>query len=705
MATHFINYSETPIYLRTSPLSSSAANIVYSLTQDIQVELIEEYVYDNCDFHYVKIDDTRITSINQNEYYVPTKDINRLFGTAESAPVNCEQKYISVTSYEEPDWLTRPIDIAYFNPKTLVYKVPITTPYKFINNTNRQQFNDYCLTKGIKKILDYLSKDYTDESVEQYKSYFRFATIDDYEVPLRELSRIKALVSCHVKYLNAIPLNLQGMMQKTKEIIKIKPFELKKKIDFVFMKGDFNSLFKYYYKESIDTSFKGGFSFQNEGKQLLEIYNDIIRLCRFNDAPYSESRKQDYYEICLDDCQNIVYMSYFDALNKECTPITTGLVELDKKVKKYKYNPIFYLKEIDAISLIDFCQIPYTEFIGTYCFYKPTYTVEKSRLEDYLTNFADMSEEEIYALVERFVVKIEEEGKQELSRQEQLLAQKKEQAKKAADARKQLSLLEAEEAKKIKKISKGGRTLSQSEFRSLDQQIAETKNAYAIKKAEAERVYNEELQKIEAMRLSLSEKFLKKEQADPIMRALENRWRYLVNTFSSQFVGISLCDPNSFGSDNNEFTKFLKETQEETSKPNKKFFKQTKEKSIELAKDIYPKIQKIYSDLFKCINLCTLSQKLLKCISLSLDFLDISLTIRSGNLAAFTYEEFKTKIIPNLQEVDKRMFYDSFITNDCIKQKDIIEIFIKATGDRTYADILSAVSYDEAKAQLIEKLV
>ena len=67
-------------------------------------------------FNDKEIDDTSITSINQNEYYVSTKDIDRLSETPESAPVNCDEKYVSVTTYEEPDWLSRPVDIAYFNP-------------------------------------------------------------------------------------------------------------------------------------------------------------------------------------------------------------------------------------------------------------------------------------------------------------------------------------------------------------------------------------------------------------------------------------------------------------------------------------------------------------------------------------------------------------------------------------------------------------
>ena len=704
MATHFLNYSEAPIYLRTTPFSSSysTANIVYSLTQGIQIELVEEYVYNNCDFHYVKIDDTAITSINQNVYYVETKDVDRLSGTPESAPVNCEQKYANITSYEEPDWLTRPVDIAYFNPKNLVYKVPISTPYKFINNTNREQFNDYCLTKGIKKIFDYLSKEYTSETIEEYKNYFRFAEIEDYEVPLKELARIKALVSCHIKYLNAIPINTEGMMQKTKEIIKIKPYKLKNKIDFIFMKGDKNSLFKYYNKESASTKFTGGFSFENEGKQLLEIYNNIKRLCTLNDAPYTENRKQDYYEICLDDCKNIVYMSYFDAQNKFCVPITTGIVELNSKVQKFKYNPIFYLKEVDAISLIDFCTLPYTEFISTYCYYQPTYTVEINPLEELLADFFDMSEEEIYALVEKFITQVEEGQAEEIERQFKLLVQKKDAAKKLSEARKTLNDLEKQRTKKASEPYQAYLTTQQREaLNTLDSQIKEARAAYDI-----------ELAKIEAMELTFEEKFIDP-AGERIKKALMDRLKYIINTFSSQFVGISLCDPNTFGSEDNEFMKFLKDTQEEAGKQKKKFNAKQQQEGGEappapapdLAEVIYPKIQNIYSNLFKCINLCTLSEKLLKCISLALDLLDISLTIATGNLASFTYEEFKTKIIPNLQESDKRMFYDFFITSDCIKQKDIIEIFIKATGDKIYADTLSAIPYDEAKAQLIEKLV
>jgi len=688
MATHFLNYSETPIYLRTTPLSSSTTNIVYTLTESIQIELTEEYVYDNCDFHYVKIDDMSITSINQNQYYVTTKDVNRLFGTAESAPINCEQKYTSVTTYEEPDWFTRPIDIAYFNPKDLVYKVPITTPYRFINNTNREEFNDYCLTKGIKKILDYLSKEYDDELIERYKNYFRFAIVEDYEVPLRELARIKAVVSCHVKYLNAIPINVAGMMAKTKEIIKIKPYELKEKIDFVFVSGDRNSLFKYYYKDSLNATFSDNFTFENEGKHLLEIYNDIRRLCNLNDVAYSETRKQDYYEICFDDCKDIVYISYFDAEEIQCYPVTTGIVEFNKKVKKYKYNPIFYLKNIDAISLIDFCKLPYSDFIQSYCFFKPDIKISKNTLEDLIADYLDMSDEEIYQLVEKFLTSVDEEAKEQQKKEFELLVKKRENANKLNEARKKLTALE----KKAKKKPGGTPT------RNIDSGLQEEINQARID-------YESALRVVYAQQLALKDKLLNKQQLDPLKKALENRMKYFIGTFKKQFVGLTACDPDAFGSEDNEFMKFLKDTQEETGKPKKKFKDAAKEKAGELYVNAYLKISKIYSNLFKCINLCTLSEKLLRCLSLALDFLDISVTLTTGALASFSYEEFKTKIIPNMQESDKILFYNSFITSDCIKQKDIIEIFIKATGDRTYADTLSVVSYDEAKAQLIEELV
>ena len=251
-------------------------------------------------------------------------------------------------------------------------------------------------------------------------------------------------------------------------------------------------------------------------------------------------------------------------------------------------------------SLIDFCKLPYTEFISTYCFYQPTYTIETSNLEDYLTDFFDMSEEEIYALVEKFIIKFEDEQAQERKRQFELLTKKKEQAKKLAEARKNLNMLE-----KRRNNKKTFGTLSRNDYKALEEQIAE-----------AEYVYAQELYKIEAMQLTFSDKFLNKEQLDPVINAFNNRLKYLINTLSTQFVGISLCDPNVFGSEDNEFMKFLKDTEEERTKPNKKTsFKETKAKAVDLAKDIYPKIQKIYSDLFKCINLCTLSEKLLKCIS------------------------------------------------------------------------------------------
>lgn len=660
MATHYIKFETVPIELKVSP--SDMATPVYVLTGDLKVTLIDEYVYPNCVFHYIQVDDTSNTFLNQNFYYVKNEYIKPLPTTPESAPVNCETHHVINVNYDAPDWTTRPINVPYFNPRTLNFLVPISTQYLSVNSTNQDEFQSYCKKKAIKLIFDYLGKEYVESDIERYSNYYIFAKMDDYVSGFRERARVKALMSFHIKYLDAIPLNETAILQKAVEVIKIKTFQIEKKLSYISDRQNYNCLFKYYHNEVMSsmTTIGNNFSFKNEAKYIWSVHDGIKNLCKLNDAEFDDTRNQDYYELVLDDCKNIIYATHFNASEKVCTPLMVGLSEFSKMVKKYNYNCIGYLKELESIILIDPCVVEYKEFINTYNIYKPDITTEVNALSEWMDKFTKMNNEELYDYIQNILHKMNGAVKEYEEKKFRHYIDKLKKAK-AIDAATNLN----------------------------DPKVIESLRAKYESSEEAQAwVYVD---------------------TDPIVESFKDSINYFYNTFASQFVGNNYFNPDTFfDTDENSIISYLTQTEATAAAGapgGRKGPKMLKKQLSRTKQGIYYQIAKLYVNIMTKLSICNLTDKLLRCLAILMDMLGLSFSITMGTAYSFSYYELKTKIIPSLSDSDKETFYDIFITAVCIEKKDIISIFINATGDRSYADTFSDYTYDQVKQELVKKLV
>jgi hypothetical protein len=666
VATHYIKFDTTnprPIELRVSPNSTSIP--VYVLTGDLKVILLDEYVYPNCSFHYIQVDDTSNTFLNQNYYYVYSTHVKPLPNTPESAPVNCETNHVINTNYEPPDWTTRPVNVPYFNPRTLNFLVPISTEYLAVNSTNTQEFELYCKKKSIKLIFDYLGKKYVEEDIERYANYYIFSKLDDYVSGFRDRIRVKALMSFHIKYLDAIPLNDESLLQTAVEVIKIKTYQIERKLSYIADRDNNSCLFRYYHNQILGdmTTIGNNFSFKKEAKYIWSVHDGIKNLCKLNGADFSDFRNQDYYELVLDDCRNIIYATYFDADEKQCTPLMIGLSEFNKMVKKYNHNCIGYLQQIDNICLIDPCIVDYKEFIGTYNLYKPTITTEVNALSQWMDKFTKMTNDELYEYIQSILHKMNNAVK------------------------------EYEEKKfnnYIKKLIKS---------KVIDPNKVDLRDPKVLGKLREKYESSEEADDIVYV------------DSDPIVEAFKNNIEYFSNTITSQFVGTNFLNPdNFFNEDENSILKYLKETEATAAggPPGGRKGPRMLKKQLsrgKVTKSIYYQIARFYVYIMTKLSICNLTDKLLRCLAILLDMLGLSFSITTGTAYSFSYYDLKTKIIPYLSDEDKQTFYDIFITAFCVEKKDIVSIFISATGDRSYADTFAAYSYDQIKAELINKLI
>ena len=173
----------------------------------------------------------------------------------------------------------------------------------------------------------------------------------------------------------------------------------------------------------------------------------------------------------------------------------------------------------------------------------------------------------------------------------------------------------------------------------------------------------------------------------------------LNNEIAKEFVGNNNLNP-----ENNNIAENAKKQANESSKPKSK--NETKKPDLsgtidQIASDWNKRIQTLY-DTLREAPICKILEVILKCLTILLN--NAGLSFKVGSRKVFTYKELKEQVIPSLTVEQKRIFYNIFITEPCINKKAIIDIFTEVTGSES-ARYLSSLSYQQAKSQLILKLV
>ena len=708
--THFLDLTLGSVKLYSAPYERSLVTILNpsntnDLEKQVRLEIIEEFVYPNCEYTRIKINDITVNTVfNLNEYYVKnnTFSLKSLPGTPESAPVDCTKQYIVNTAYEPPEWELQKIDQVYFNSRDLKYVVAVSTPYTFLTNerTNQQQFETFCKKKGIRLIFDYLSKKYTQPDINRYLNYFTFANIEDYNVSFTRGGRIKALVSVHVKYLDAIPARpIEELVGNITEVIKVSTLDLGLIVRTLATPDPAPSLFNYYHKNTTligSVKFSDNFNFEKEGKNLIEFFNKTVDLVLQSESSFSTTRMDDYIEYALDSCKNIVFMSYYDSQLKLCTRIEAGILELNEMLKEHRYNSIYYLRDIKTIYYINPCDLDFEQFIAKFTFAKPTITKNVSMLEDLINQFLNSTSDAIIGILKDSITVANQMAIEQDKKEQTFAAELLGISKQIQEKRKKLKAFRNRSKKESSK-SKYGDTIPTNVSQRAAYNNLSVREQQEFEKIEKE--LEELLLKVEEKRSELT--FAQKidVDTDPIKRSFMNKVNALNNEITKEFVGNNNSNPNKI-----DIVADTKKQAKDASNPKSK--KDTKKTSISEDKDTFSlewnsKVQKLY-DTMRDTSFCRLTEVILKCLSILLDNLDANIKI--GTRKVFTYKEFKDIILPSLTPQQKTIFYNIFITESCINKKVIIDIFTKVTGAES-ARALNNLSYQEAKRELINNLV
>ena len=397
MTSHLI-YSNNADTVQSYRSPSVFGEVGYLYPVGSGVTLLEENVGIRCEFGL-------ITS-SFGQYYVETKSLRRLTETKRSAPFVCKVG-IQTESYIEPTWYLEPDGKPYFNQKTLEYQIPITT--SFLNLNNQEGLETEIKTIGIEKILKYYNKYINTEQIQEYLNYFIFAEVKDIYVPYRPNARIKGLFSVKQKYFDAVPVNnttqtiapLNLDISNANFIVRIGLQQLET------LFKSLSNILKLYNTDVYFSNSTLGFRFGNNdpgffntSDELMEqlsladksqhierFYDLLVELLSLNNFQINENSNEinkTFIEIAInDECNKI----YDVAVNRRgtCTKLRIGIENFLTSSPIDDPTTVCLVKNIDAITRIEKCKVPWPEFVETYIY--PKVMVRNLDVNDIIQNF------------------------------------------------------------------------------------------------------------------------------------------------------------------------------------------------------------------------------------------------------------------------------------------------------------------------------
>lgn len=383
MTTHFLFASSSifPIQSYMAPSFNSQRSIIYPIGTEIT--LLQENVGIRCEFGFI--------SSSMGQSYVETKYINRLEGTPESAPYVCNTS-LQTEMYVEPTWYLEPINKPYFNQKTLEYEIPIITSYLTLNNLI--DLNNEIKIKGVKKMLKYYNKYFNEEELQKYLNYYIFAEVKDIYVPYRPNTRIKGLLSVKQKYFDAIPTNNTNQASAPFNL-DISDANFVVRIPFQELETYFKSLSNilkiyntdvYLSNSTLGFKFGGGdtgmyntsdklmdqLSLYDRAEKIEKFYNSLLELLSINGFEISENKNEinkSYVEIAINDKCNKIYDVGVNK-NNRCTKLRVGIERFLTIDPMDDPTIVAFVKNIDTITKIEKCKVPWPEFVETYVYPK-----------------------------------------------------------------------------------------------------------------------------------------------------------------------------------------------------------------------------------------------------------------------------------------------------------------------------------------------
>lgn len=383
MATHFLFASSStfPIQTYRIPSLTGERSSIYPIGSEIT--LIEENVGIRCEFGLIS------SSFGQS--YVETKYITPLEGTAESAPYVCITS-LQTQMYIEPTWYTEPVGKPYINQKTLEYQIPIVTNY--LNLDSLSELNNEIKTRGLKKLLKYYNKYFGEAELERYLNYYIFAEVKDIYVPYRPNARIRGLLAVKQKYFDAIPVNNTNQTSAPFSL-DISNANFVCRIPLQELETYFKSLSNilkiyntdvYLSNSTLGFKFGGGdtgmyntsdklmdqLSLYDRAEKVEKFYNSLLELLSINGFEISENKNETnkaYVEIAINDKCNKIYDVGVNR-NNRCTKLRVGIERFLTIDPMDDPTIVAFIKNIDTITKIEKCKVPWPEFVETYVYPK-----------------------------------------------------------------------------------------------------------------------------------------------------------------------------------------------------------------------------------------------------------------------------------------------------------------------------------------------
>lgn len=385
MSTHYLENVSNEIVVYVQPFVS--CDIVGVFPNNTEITVIEEFVGEECSFHYIKFDDGTVG-------YCSIYDVEKLSNTRNFAPFVCLSLRPNY-AYRLPDWTKMQNGEIFFNELTLSYNIVVKVCYETLGDFVRvRKLKNDAICKGTKELLANLGKDNSDEKVLEYLNYFNFCEFIDYYLPARPLAKIKCLVAIDKKYIDAIPDVDSGLNSNIDSSFTLTLFDLNQKINYV------SSLLDSYYDEArinlinltfylktptINTStdkyelgssyfsptIENGiiFDLQDKSKNLKRVPKILFNALSDNNFSPSDFNKGDFLEIAINDKCNKIYDISFnkDGVCKRLTKFQQNWLKSDVLQDPTIIN---FLKNLDKLYQTERCSVSLSAFCETYLYPK-----------------------------------------------------------------------------------------------------------------------------------------------------------------------------------------------------------------------------------------------------------------------------------------------------------------------------------------------
>lgn len=211
-----------------------------------------------------------------------------------------------------PTWY-RNIDQPYYHREDGEHWVSVTLPQDCIASESAlENMKEIAKVQGLRKILDFYNKSYSDEELQKLAETYLVCRADDYHLDARPGSRVKILVKVGGIYVNSFPSNQDSLDELKKDAARI--LSLDSRYFELHLQQALFSLNKIYL-DIFSSKFKiSGLDLSKESERLSFVPVSIKKIIAVNG--YDITKQTDnIINIGFDENFNITFMSYIEDAN------------------------------------------------------------------------------------------------------------------------------------------------------------------------------------------------------------------------------------------------------------------------------------------------------------------------------------------------------------------------------------------------------